>query len=222
MDHLFSTLGRYTRFVFFGKLSLGLIAFALLATLVALPLLSKDRSGMRISFVDSSISQAQKADSPVMSSPEYHGTNLKGDQYKLNGTTATQMTPTMIRIDKLESQLVTAKGAWREVTADTGDYNQETKVMELTGNVTLMDDENYTFVSSQATVETKPAMHIIGHEPVNGVGPLGNLLASSFEIMDSGKHLIFLSGPKQRVWLHIDRSQEAKNAQKTQKTKKKG
>jgi len=206
VDHLFTTLGRYTKFVIYSKWFLLLFAFGLLTTLIALPLLSHDRSGIRVSFVDAGSLKGKQAASPVMNNPEYRGVGQKGEQFKVNGSKATQVTPTLIRIDHVESQMLGQDGSWRSLTANSADYHQDTKMILLQGDVTLLDNRDYTFTTQEATVDTY-TMDVTGTVLITCVGPMGNLLASAFEIRDSGKHLIFTSTASQQVHVHIDRNQ---------------
>lgn len=206
VDHLISALGRYTRFVVLSKWFLVIFALGLITALIALPLLSKDRSGLRVSFVDSSVATPKDAAKPVMSNPEYRGASDKGEQYTVRGQRATQETQNTILIEPVTAHLATASGGARDLTAERALYNQDTKIIELTGNVNLTDDKGYRFLTQQATVDSK-TNHVTGHEPVSGTGPLGNLLASGFEIRDSGSHIIFTGGAEP-VRVHIDRKKK--------------
>ncbi len=166
VDHLFARLGYYTRFVGYSKWFLGVVALVLLVSLIAWPLLTKDRSGIRVSFVDNGGKTPQQpAASPVMNSPEYRGVTDAGDQYKFNGVKATQMTPTLIRMEQIEGQLLRHDGRWYSLDADHGDYHQDTKILELTGNVTVLDDRGYSFTTTQATMNTATS-DITGNAPV--------------------------------------------------------
>ena len=207
VDYLFSRLGRYTKFVLYSKWFLMLFAVGLLTTLIALPLVSHNRSGIRVSFVDSSGSKDAAATSPVMNNPEYSGASAKGDQFKVNGIRATQLTSTSIRIDKVEAQMMAPNGTWRSLTANTAVYDQDANTLRLEGDLTLIDNQGYTFTTASADVETD-TMNIDGHEPISGVGPMGNLLATGFQIRDSGNRITFTSSPAQRVKLHLDRSKK--------------
>jgi hypothetical protein len=178
--------------VLYGKWSLLVIAGLLVATLIAWPLVTQDRSGLRVSFVDNKTVQA-KPSSPVMKNPEYRGTSEKGQQYKVTGKTATQKTPTLIVVEGVEGQLVKPDGSWFSLAADTADYRQDTKVIELMGNVTVVDVEGTTFTTSRATIETQTS-HIFGNEAISGVGSMGNIVASGFEIADNGAHITFRGG----------------------------
>lgn len=192
VDHLLSRLASYTRFVLYSKWFLLVLAAALLTTLIALPLLSKSRSGVRVSFVDTQTGTKPAAE-PVMNSPEYFGSTDKGDQYKITGERAVQVSPTLIRILQVEGQLISPSGGWRSLSAAQAEYKQDAKLMTLTGAVTMMDDQGYTFTTESATVNTATS-EVEGSEPIQGSGPLGNLLASSFRIMDNGKRIVFYRG----------------------------
>jgi len=207
VDHLFSRFARYTRFVVYSKWFLGLFALALLASLIGWPLLTKDRSGLRVSFVDNRAKVTAKAASPVMRSPEYRSTNKTGDQYKIAGVRAVQLTPTLASIERVEAQLLRKSGGWLSLTSDKAEYQQDSKILELMGGVTVIDDRGYSFLTERATMDTKTNA-TQGNAVISGTGPLGNLLASGFQIGDKGKHIIFTSSPQQRVELHIDRPQK--------------
>jgi lipopolysaccharide export system protein LptC len=187
---------------------LGALALVLLLGLVLWPVLTKDRSGLRISFTDkgSAGAPAQPTDSPVMNTPEYRGITNKGEQFVINGTKATQITPTLMRVEKMTSHLIRLDNAWDAVSSDWADYHQDTKIIELFGNVTATNDKGYVFVTSHATVDTNTS-DVHGDQPVTGTGPMGNILASRFEIMDSGAHIVFMGGAQQ-VHVHIDRNKK--------------
>jgi len=196
VDHLIGKLGRYTRFVFYSKRALLVVAGILTLALIAWPLLTKDRSGLRVSFVDSKTAAANKVASPVMDNPEYRGQGSTGQQYKINGITATQKTPTLVIIDKAEGQMLRTDGKWYQVTADRAEYQQDKKIVDLYGNVNVYDMNGTNFVTAHATVEMQ-TMHIWGTDPITGTSDMGNIVASGFEIEDNGDHIIFNRGAQQ-------------------------
>lgn len=192
VDTLFAALGRYTRLVMYGKWSLVSLALLLVVSLIAWPLLTKDSSGLRVSFVDTNTA-GKKPESPVMTNPEFHGVGESGQQYQIRGKSATQKTSTLVVLDTVEGQLLKADGHWYSLTADRADYQQDTKIIDLYGNVTVIDSSGTSFTTEHATVETE-TMHVYGNEAVSGVGNLGNILASGFEIRDNGSHITFMRG----------------------------
>lgn len=193
VDQILSRFARYTRFVVFSKWFLMLFAVGLMSALIAVPLIGKDRSGIRVSFVDKGTGKANTASSPVMNNPEYRGTGDKGDQFKVSGIRATQLSSARILLEQVEAQMLSPSGSWRSLTATKADYDQDAKSILLTGEVTLVDEQGYHFVTNSMTVALD-TMEISGNEPVEGVGPLGNLLASGFKITDNGKRIKFMGG----------------------------
>lgn len=208
VDTLLSRFARYTRFVIYSKWFLGVFALGLMGSLIAYPLLTKDRSGIRVSFNSGVITDASKASTPVMSNPEYHGSGDKGQQYRVNGTRATQATPSLIVIDQVDGQLVQPDGALTSLTAIRADYHQDEKKILLQGAVNVSNDKGYHFVTEEATVDTH-TMDVVGDVPVRGNGPLGNLLASAFEIRENGNRLLFKRGSLGQIKLVVERKKNA-------------
>ena len=205
VDQLFSRFGRYTRFVVYSKWSLVAVALVLIISLIAWPLMSRDRSGLRISFVDKKTS-ATAPSSPVMTNPQYRGIGDKGQQYTINGASATQKTPTLVIIEKVESQMLRPDGSWYSLTADRAEYQQDAQIIELYGQVNVVDTQSNRFITEHATVETAN-MHIVGDKEVVGTGPRGNILASGFEITDNGEHILFTGGD-QRVQVTVKQAKK--------------
>ncbi len=205
VDYLFSRLGHYTRFVAYSKWSLIGIVLVLTLSLIGWPLLTKDKSGIRVSFVDAK-SVKEKPVSPVMQNPIYRGIGNHGQQFKMVGRTATQQTPTLVIIDHPEGQMLKENNGWNYLTADRAEYQQDKKIIDLYDNVTLVDDKANTFNTIHATV-LMPSMDVSGHDPITGVGDLGNILASSFEIKDKGTHFIFYGGAQQ-LKVTVDRAKK--------------
>ncbi len=204
VDGLLHRFARYTRFVLYSKWFLGILALGLLTSLIALPLLTKDRSGMRMSFIDTGAVSPGKAAQPVMKNPEFRGANAAGEPFKVAGLRGVQLTPTLSVIEQVEGQILRKDGKWLSLMADRAEYQQDSKKIQLIGNVTVIDDAGYSLTTPSATIDTK-TNNAFSNELVSGTGPLGNLLASGFKISDKGKHIAFTSNAEQRVILHIDR-----------------
>lgn len=204
VDHLFSAFARYTRFVLYSKWVFGVFALVLMVSLIAYPLLTKDKSGIRISFVGTD-SKGQPISSPVMNHPEYQGTDKNGQQYKVTGLRAIQKTADMIVIEKVEGQLLRKDGSFVAISSDSAEYQQKAQRIELIGNVNVSDASGYTFVTSRAMVNTDN-MDVDGAEPVEGTGPQGKLLATGFKIRDNGGRISF--GGASRVTVHLDKMRQ--------------
>lgn len=191
-EHLFGRIRRYTRFVALSKWSLLGVALVLTASLIIWPLLSADKSGLRVSF-SGTPADGQKATSPVMTNPEYRGLGEAGQEFKISGKTATQKTPTLVVMEMVEAQMTKANGAWNSITADRAEFQQDKKIIDLFGHVTLIDAKGSNFTTEHATIEMSP-LHIYGREAISGISANGNILASGFEIVDDGARIIFTRG----------------------------
>lgn len=204
VDHLFHRFARYTRFVLYSKWFLGGFALLLMSSLIIWPLISTDNSGMRISFtVDEGKNKVSVGTNPVMNNPVYEGTNENGDRFKITAQHATQKTADLVVIEKVEGQLLTQEQRWISLTADRADYTQAQNNLVLTGNVTLVHDAGYNFVTPQAVIDTK-TMHVKSNQQISGEGPMGTLLATGFEISDNGNRITF--GGTGRVTVHLEKS----------------
>lgn len=205
VDHLFSRLGRYTRFVLYSKWFLALFAGVLLVALVIWPLIAKDNSGVRVSFIGTQEGKALGAGgaAPTMSTPVYEGTDEKGQQYYVTGDRAIQGENGLIIIENVKGTLTTASGSKVNLSATKAEYYQTQARIELIGDVNVLHDSGYHFVTPTATVDTN-TMYVHGKQEVSGTGPMGNLLATGFEIVDNGSQVRF--GQTGRVNVVIDQA----------------
>lgn len=192
VDALFGRFARYTKFVVYSKRGLLMVAGVLVMLLIGWPLVTDDKSGIRISFVDSKTAP-QKPSSPVMNNPEYRGTSTNGREYKVTGKTATQQSSTLVIIDTVEAVVMKPDGGWQMLTADTAEYHQASKRIELINHVQVSDNVGTNFTTERATINTEN-MHITGNKPVQGQGTHGNIVASGFEIKDNGERILFFGG----------------------------
>ena len=206
VDQLFITFARYTRFVLVSKWFLAILAVLMLGGLIAWPLLTNDKSGMRLSFVSSDA--PQKIANPVMDAPNFVGSSKNNEQYSISGIRAIQQSPQLVLIEKPQGQLLKVDGSLTSIRAQTALFHQDTKIVELSDDVNLFDDKGNLFTTSKATVNVN-TMDADGAEPVEGTGPNGKLVATGFKIRNSGKVISFGSAGT-RVNVHIDKMRQDK------------
>lgn len=84
------------------------------------------------------------------------------------------------------------------VQASSGVYREAQKSMDLHGDVVLRDAQGNTFTTPQATIDTKAGV-VHGDQGVHGHGPLGQIVASSYGVYDSGKRIVFKGGVHARI-----------------------
>lgn len=205
VDHLIGRLARYTRFVAYSKWVLLAFALIMLVALVLWPMVSAKKSGTRISFVGGGKAPGQGSISPTMASPVYEGTDKAGRPYRITGAKATQASDTLIVIDTVEGQLTTSD-SFVSVTADRAEYAKDREAIELIGAVNVISGKGYMFQTPQATVDLQ-TQEVRGNERITGEGPMGNLLATGFEIRDNGNRIRF--GGQGRVTVVITKTNDA-------------
>lgn len=203
VDHLISRFSRYTRFVLYSKWSLAGLALLLIVALIAWPYFTRDTSGLRVSFMSAGSITHKPGLLPRMNKPRYSTTTAAGDAFTITGEAAIQQSETMIVIEKVNGELVKKDASWLSLSADRAEYEQGSSKLVLKGNVNVVNDVGYNFVTQSASIDTK-TMHVVGQESISGVGPSGKLLASGFEITDNGKQVRF--GGKSRVSIQIESS----------------
>ncbi len=209
VDHLLSRFTRTTRFVLYGKWSLTTLALLLIGILIAWPYFTRDATGVRVSFISAGSIKLDTTLMPRMNNPKYEATTDAGEPFKVTGAVAIQKSATLVVIEKVNGELLKKDGSWLSLSADSAEYDQSKASIILKGNVNVVNDKGYNFVTQSAAVDTK-TMHVVGQEQISGVGPQGKLLASNFEIIDNGKEVRFNGkevrfGGKSRVNIKIER-----------------
>lgn len=202
-DRVFGYLSRYTRFVLFSKWFLGVVSIIGITALIAWPLLTRDKSGVRVSFVMTEGKNGVPSITPVMNKPRYEGTDERGRKYTITADQAEQKPDKKIGLKNVAADMFTEQGAWLSLTAAGGEFNDITKILTLTGAVTLYHEEGYQFVTERAEIDTNTS-EARGDLPISGQGPMGKLLATGFEIKDNGNYILF--GRKGRVTMTLNRA----------------
>lgn len=197
---LFVRITRYTRFVFFSKWFLAVFSVLVIGTLIAWPLVTRDTSGMRVSFAVTENADGTRVVSPVMKNPNYQGVDKKGQRYRVTALEAVQRTPVIIDMKNVQADMFASDQSWLTMTADRAEFHDDTKYLYLVGNVTMYHDAGYSFVTERAVVDTNTSQ-AAGDKQVSGQGPMGNLLATGFEIRDNGNIIKF--GGQGRVTMEL-------------------
>ncbi len=205
VEEVFQRIGRYTKFVFFSKWLLGIIALLILLLLMLWPLLSQDGAGVRISFVSGEgvASGVLNAAAPVMQNPRFQGVDNKDQPYLVTADRAIQHSATHVTLEKVKAELSLKDQNWLTLTSTRGEFRDDKKILYLLDGVVLQHQQGYIVVTDRAAVDTVKST-AYGDKSVQMQGPMGNLLATGFEIRDNGNYMKFgLSG---RVTVNIKKS----------------
>jgi lipopolysaccharide export system protein LptC len=135
--------------------------------------------------------------------PNFQGRNDAGKPFLLSASSAVRDDNDAARVT-LEDPVFTLGSAADDKTvvrAKHGIYREDTRMLDLTGAVTLDDAQGYHFVTEHALVNTLKS-DVDGEEHIEGHGPLGRIAASSYAVRDGGAHVYFTGQVKARIEHH--------------------
>jgi lipopolysaccharide export system protein LptC len=81
----------------------------------------------------------------------------------------------------------------KTLTADSGVYDEDTRLLHLKGHVRVDDAAASTVGTDEAMVDTK-AGTVSGASALNGVGPMGQIHAGRYSAAEKGQKLILSGG----------------------------
>ena len=122
----------------------------------------------------------------------YSALNEKGHPYVIKAERAFSAEDNVVRLDNPLGSLRSSADASVQVISDTGVYHQAKRILELTGNVRLEDQEGNTISTTQSTIDLASSVVSSVH-PVSGHGPMGDMKADSFSY-DQDKGWLCLKG----------------------------
>ncbi len=125
--------------------------------------------------------------------PRFEGFDAHDRPYSLTAETARRRREDVSLVDLVSPRLEDAASS--VVQAREGVWNAETEVLDLVGDVVMTDAAGYTFTSQRTRMYVKDN-RVEGQTPLNGVGPIGEIRADEYEVLDDGNRII-LSG---NVW----------------------
>lgn len=125
--------------------------------------------------------------------PRFEGFDSQDRPYSLTADTARRRRENVALVDLVSPRLEDA--ASTVVQAREGIWNSETEVLELIGDVVMTDAGGYTFTSQRTLMYVKEN-RVEGKDPLNGVGPIGEVRADAYEVLDDGNRIVL----KGNVW----------------------
>jgi lipopolysaccharide export system protein LptC len=125
--------------------------------------------------------------------PRFDGYNDNDQPYVLTAATAQRRRDEPALVDLVNPRL--KDSASSTVQARTGVWNTELEVLDLEGDVVMTDAGGYTFTSQKTRMYVREN-RVEGQEPLNGFGPVGEVRADSYEVLDDGNRIIL----KGNVW----------------------
>ncbi|MGH7088314.1 MAG: LPS export ABC transporter periplasmic protein LptC, partial [Stellaceae bacterium] len=180
---------RYSRFVYLTKLALPATAVALLLLVAAWPQI--DASFVPVRFAIPRIDRSEARDLHMVKA-RYSGIDRDNRPFVVTAAVARQKPKLdgLVTLEQPKGDLTTASGSWVELSADTGFYQPQPKLLDLYGNVALYQDKGDEFHSTSAHVDMA-AGTAVGDAPISGQGPFGHVTAQGFRILDHGDTIVF-------------------------------
>lgn len=123
----------------------------------------------------------------TMVNARFTGRNVAGEAFEITADTARRRRTDPSIIDLENPRLVDQKGT--VVTAPTGTYHQNDEYLDLFEDVRVVDEEGYTFRTTAARAFVQDG-RVEGLEPLQGKGPLGDVRADTYEILDEGDRVV--------------------------------
>ncbi len=204
-----SYTGRSARrdfFIRFFKYGLPLLGFFFLISLFVFPYFLKQTTNLTFDEI--------KIDEQVghieMVNPVYKSFGRDQTPYRVSAQTAVRMinNPDSIWLSEPRATIGTKqdenstnmddfKNNSLNVSARSGDYDQEIGQLNLTGSVQLRDQQGYVLNGESLMVDLKTG-DATSTQPINGTGPRGDLKAEGLIVKQSGSHVI-LQGRSQII-----------------------
>lgn len=194
-ERLLDSISKYTRFVVFSKMFLGILAALMIVSVIVLPLINADEEGLRIAFS----TVKDKVDAlPIMTKPSFQGVDENNQPYLVTADTALQQDEKTIILKNVQADLLTEDQTWLSVKAITGTIDTEAKVMQLQGDVRLLQQDGYEFRTSAVHIDMNTRL-AEGSEPISGFGPTGEITARGFHWKHDDRILRFTGGVQMKV-----------------------
>ncbi len=126
-------------------------------------------------------------------SPRFEGRDANDKPYVVTADTAHRRRANPSLIDLVNPKMEDEAGT--SVQAPEGVYDREAQVIDLVGGVVMKDAAGYTFNTESARMFAREN-RIVGETQLRGVGPIGEVRADEYEVLDDGGHVV-LTG---NVW----------------------
>jgi lipopolysaccharide export system protein LptC len=127
-----------------------------------------------------------------MDRPHFAGNDSKQQPYTLTADYAIQKTRDQKIYDLFQpkADLLDRKERWVALTADNGKYDQQLRMLDLAGKVTIVQDKGYTLTTERARIDLD-ASAAYGDRPVSGHGPDAQIESEGFHASEKGDRLVF-------------------------------
>jgi lipopolysaccharide export system protein LptC len=190
------SVAQYSRFVGRMKIALPAVAGVILLLVLLLPQFRADSERFRVGVKNlTDITN----DTLSMINARYVGEDDQGHPYTLTAASARERSGEDKAIDLVspEAHLTDGAGKSVKITATNGVYDRNQQILDLAGQVDVVQQEGYEVHSTAARILIKERI-ATGDKPVTGKGSFGTIDAAGFSVRDNGSSVNF-TGPVKLV-----------------------
>jgi lipopolysaccharide export system protein LptC len=128
----------------------------------------------------------------TMENARFAGVDADGRSFNVTADRAVQSAgdDQHIVLQHPRADIVLADGTKIAIRSDAGGLQRDTRILDLFGSVTLVQDGGYEFRTSTARIDLD-GRTAAGDAIVEGHGPTGEIRADGFEITDRGQRVVF-------------------------------
>jgi lipopolysaccharide export system protein LptC len=134
----------------------------------------------------------EEIDTVTMENARFAGVDAEGRSFNVTADRAIQSIEDEqhIVLQQPRADIVLADGTKFAIRSDTGGLQRDTRILDLTGSVTLVQDGGYEFRTTKARIDLN-GRTADGDAMVEGHGPTGEIRADGFEISERGERVVF-------------------------------
>jgi lipopolysaccharide export system protein LptC len=146
--------------------------------------------------------QQQKPAEPTQAQGEtaliearYDGVDKQNRSYRVTADRAVRSSRNvnLVNMQQPMADIFSSDNSWLALSADKGDFDQETEILNLQQNVKLFYDQGMEFSLASARIDLKNSS-VVSDQPLEGHGPSGRIQASGMNLQNAGQTIIF-TGP---------------------------
>ena len=183
--------GGYSWFVRISKVTLPLVALALIGLVIAR--LSEDPR--QIQLTELPTKEKTTPGQIALVKARYEGMDAKGRKYTLTADKAIRnmLSDEAVTLEKPRADMALDGGSSITVHAEKGDYDNKSQKLSLAGGVTVYHDSGYEMHLQDVSVDVA-TRHAVTQNPVRAQGPAGELQAQNMDVSEGGDLIVF-GGP---------------------------
>ncbi len=185
----------YSKLVRFLRVMLPLVVICILGILIAWPEF-EEKTSARVRLSEAPVPENIKNE---LLNPRYEGQDEKGQPYTISAERAIQNegAGNLALLDKPVASIRLETGETLSVRASAGEYNQESRHLELLDGVTLVYNDLYILTSRRMHMDIGSRI-IWSEAEVMTTGPKGRIHARKLHA-DLGKDVLIFSGPAKLI-----------------------